>query len=57
MTVDKDYHTKVLFNNCRILKLDDLINLKAIMIMYKAKTRFLAKNIQVFFSDYQISTL
>ena len=41
MKVNMYYHTNLLFYNLRILKLEDLINLKTIMIMYEAKNNLL----------------
>ena len=53
MKVNRYYHTNLLFYNLRILKLEDLINLKTIMIMYKAKNNLLPRNIQRLFQIVQ----
>ena len=53
MKVNRYYHTNLLFYNLRILKLEDFINLKTIMIMYKAKNNLLPMNIQRLFQIVQ----
>ena len=53
MKVNRYYHTNSLFYELRLLKLDDLINLETIMIMYKAKNVLLPKNIQRLFQIVQ----
>ena len=53
MKVNRYYHTNSLFYELRLLKLDDLINLKAIKIMYKAKYVLLLKNIHRLFQIVQ----
>ena len=53
MKVNRYYHTNSLFYEFRLLKLEDLINLRTIMIMYKAKNVLLPKNIQRLFQIVQ----
>ena len=58
MKVNRYYHTNLLFYNLRTLKLEDLINLKTIMIMYKAKIIYYVLNIfKGYFRLYKINTM
>ena len=56
MKVNRYYHTNLLFYNLRILNLEDLINLKTIMIMYKAKKYYL-RIFKGYFRSYKINAM
>ena len=53
--VDYQYHSNVLFNELRMLKLFDIIELKTAMIMYKANKKNLPLNIQRLFSVDEVT--
>ena len=57
MKVDRCDHTNLLFDDLRILKLDDLINFKTMMIMYNAKKLKITQEYSKVISDCKKSTL
>ena len=57
MKVNRYYHTNLLFYDLRILKLEDLINLKTMMIMYNAKKLIITQEYSKVISDCTKSTL
>ena len=57
MKVNRYYHTNLLFYDLRILKLEDLINLKTIMIMYNAKKLIITQEYSKLISHCTKSTL
>ena len=57
MKVNRYYHKNLFFYNFRILKLEDLINLKTIMTMYKAKKVYYLGIFKGYFRLYKINTM
>ena len=57
MKVNRCDHTNLLFDDLRILKLDDLINFKTMTVMYNVKKLKITQEYPKVISDCKKSTL